>query len=79
MPRKRRKPNARRLRKVDDNRRGDLAPRWGWEDESWRVRQLASQLEQMAERARVIGERARVIGDRYEVRYRAPDDSSDEN
>jgi hypothetical protein len=67
MARKRRKSNERCLR--DHDPREDFAPPWGWDDESWRVRQLASQLEQMAAQARVLAER-------YEVRYRGPGGSS---
>jgi hypothetical protein len=71
MPTKRRKPKALRLRKVDQDPREDFASPWGWENESWRVRQLASQLDQMAAKARALA-------DRYEVRYRGPSRSSDE-
>jgi hypothetical protein len=82
MARKHRNPKRRPLRKVDHDSRKDFASPWGWEDESWRVGQLASQLERMAAKARVqleeMAEKARFLADRYEVRYRGPTESSAE-
>jgi hypothetical protein len=73
MAKKHRKPVARHLRKVDQNAQEDFAPSWGWEDESWRIRKLTSELEQMAHRALFLA-------DRYGVRYRGRANiSSDEH
>jgi hypothetical protein len=71
MSRNRRKPNARRLSTLSHHPRENFALPWGCQNESWRVREIASQLEQIAARARALA-------DRYEMRYRGPEGASDE-